>query len=311
MIADLGEPFHYSEWCEDPSLASRRPAVVLVHGLGGSQLNWLAAAPHLGKHRRVFTVDLPGFGLTPRWKGGSSLSVMGGALSRFIDRISPDAPVDLMGNSMGGAISFLEASNRPERIRSVMGVCPAVPPPAGAKRPDPKFLMTLVVAMMPFGHHVLQKRGEKFGPKVMTRELLRLCCVDAKRVPEAVFQAHLELATSKNLRPWSDRSFAEATRSLFALLVRREAYLRLMRGLRMPAMIVHGLHDKLVHVRASRELCARAPRVELVELPDLGHTPQLEDGEGFARLAEAWMSRHDAASQRSSVPADASHPAPG
>ena len=38
------------------------PAVVLVHGLGGSHLNWDLFAPLLTEHARVWALDLPGFG---------------------------------------------------------------------------------------------------------------------------------------------------------------------------------------------------------------------------------------------------------
>lgn len=37
----------------------------MLHGLGGSYLNWLPAAPELAKHARVLAVDLVGFGRTP------------------------------------------------------------------------------------------------------------------------------------------------------------------------------------------------------------------------------------------------------
>ena len=38
------------------------PAFVLVHGLGGSHLNWDLLAPLLTQHARVLALDLPGFG---------------------------------------------------------------------------------------------------------------------------------------------------------------------------------------------------------------------------------------------------------
>ncbi|NIR36144.1 MAG: alpha/beta fold hydrolase, partial [Actinobacteria bacterium] len=41
------------------------PPLVLVHGLGGSHLNWMLVALPLSRSFRVIAVDLPGFGLTP------------------------------------------------------------------------------------------------------------------------------------------------------------------------------------------------------------------------------------------------------
>ena len=40
------------------------PSVVLVHGLGGSHLNWDLLAPRLTPYARVLALDLPGFGLS-------------------------------------------------------------------------------------------------------------------------------------------------------------------------------------------------------------------------------------------------------
>lgn len=288
MIVELGEPIHYREW-GDTNVTS--PPVVLVHGLGGSHANWLAVAPLLGKTHRVYALDLPGFGLTPRWKKGSSLDVMGDALRRFVDHVSPGQPVHWVGNSMGGCMSLLEASSRPGRVRSVMGVCPAVPAARDGRRPDQRFLAMLVIGMIPFGHLYLRRQFGKASARSQVRELLRLCCVDVNRVPEAVIQAHIELASTRGERPWAERAFGEATRSLFSILVRKDRFIERVRAIRSPACIVHGEKDRLVDVRSSRELAAEVPHVELFELPNLGHIPQLEDPEGFVTLATSWWAK--------------------
>ena len=41
------------------------PVMLLVHGLGGAHLNWMAVAPQLAAHHRVYALDLPGFGRSP------------------------------------------------------------------------------------------------------------------------------------------------------------------------------------------------------------------------------------------------------
>src|SRR6266542_2770672 len=58
--ADLGGPVHYVDF-GGPAAA---PRVVLVHGLGGSHLNWCLLAPRLVAKARLLAVDLVGFGLT-------------------------------------------------------------------------------------------------------------------------------------------------------------------------------------------------------------------------------------------------------
>src|SRR5436309_15670530 len=58
---EVDGPVHYREW---PG-PSDGPTFVLVHGLGGSHLNWAAVAPGLSPRARVIAPDLAGFGLTP------------------------------------------------------------------------------------------------------------------------------------------------------------------------------------------------------------------------------------------------------
>ncbi|MGI9609095.1 MAG: alpha/beta fold hydrolase, partial [Acidimicrobiia bacterium] len=58
-IIDLDGPVHYADYGGDGS------PMVLVHGLGGSHLNWLHVAHRLAERHRVVAVDLAGFGLTP------------------------------------------------------------------------------------------------------------------------------------------------------------------------------------------------------------------------------------------------------
>lgn len=44
-----------------------------------------------------------------------------------------------------------------------------------------------------------------------------------------------------------------------------------------PTVIVHGAHDRIIPVRASRILHQQIPGSELVVLPGSGHCPQLDD----------------------------------
>src|SRR5439155_26415196 len=58
---DVHGPVHFREWNGPPG----GPVFVLVHGLGGSLLNWALVAPGLARRGRVLALDLAGFGLTP------------------------------------------------------------------------------------------------------------------------------------------------------------------------------------------------------------------------------------------------------
>jgi pimeloyl-ACP methyl ester carboxylesterase len=275
------ETLHYADF------GGRGATIVLVHGLGGSHKNWLAVGDALSEHGRVVAIDLPGFGLSPRPKRGSSVDVLGESLAGFIDAISSE-PVHLVGNSLGGALTVLEAARRPARVRSALLVCPALPPVPFAP-PSPRLLGTLAMAFAPFGSALLGRRARRTGPRQMVHDLLALCCVDPSRVPREVVDAHVDLASTRASRPWADRAFAEAARSVVRLVALDPRYRSALRSLDVPTLVVHGVEDRLVSVRAARAVAARAPRLRLVELPDVGHTPQLEVPTKLVELAAAFF----------------------
>src|SRR5438552_2949901 len=118
---DLDIPVHYLEW------EGRGEATfVLLHGLGGSALNWTLTAPLLTQRGRVLAPDLAGHGRTRRETRASSIEANQELLDDFIAAMT-DGPVVLAGNSMGGAISILETAANPERIAALVLVDAALP----------------------------------------------------------------------------------------------------------------------------------------------------------------------------------------
>jgi len=114
QILDLDGPVHYIDH------GGRGSPMVLVHGLGGSHVNWLAVAPGLARRHHVYAVDLAGFGLTPLMGRSASMHASRRLLDGFIEQVSPDEPVTLVGNSMGGLITMLEAAEAPEKVAAAI-----------------------------------------------------------------------------------------------------------------------------------------------------------------------------------------------
>jgi pimeloyl-ACP methyl ester carboxylesterase len=117
---DLGGPVHYVDF-GGPAGA---PRVVLVHGLGGSHLNWCLLAPRLAQVLRVLAVDLVGFGLTRPEGRAATVHANVALLDRFVAEVA-GAPAILVGNSMGGMISILEAAAQPRAVAALALLDPA------------------------------------------------------------------------------------------------------------------------------------------------------------------------------------------
>src|SRR5438067_3596336 len=97
----LGGPVHYVDH------GGQGPALLMIHGLGGSTLNWLDVAPGLAARNRVLAIDLVGFGLTPPAGRRSDVPTNLRLVDAFLREVVGE-PAVLVGNSMGGLLSMLE-----------------------------------------------------------------------------------------------------------------------------------------------------------------------------------------------------------
>ena len=193
-MLDIDGPIYVADFGGDG------PVMLLVHGLGGSHLNWMSVAPQLAAHHRVYALDLPGFGRSPLAGRRSTIAANVDLLTRAITRLSRDRIV-LMGNSMGGLLSIGAAARHPEprrrpRARRPRGAgsrvassrpgsiaChgPSSPPrscPAGARG----------------GSAVPSRRS---GPESLVRETMRLVSADPSRIEPTVVDAHIALEAER------------------------------------------------------------------------------------------------------------------
>lgn len=92
---------------------ARQPAVVLIHGAGGTHQQWLYQVRDLPA-AATFAPDLPGHGRS-EGPGRSLVAAYGDWLLGFLDGLGLEKAV-LAGHSMGGAIALDVALRFPERV---------------------------------------------------------------------------------------------------------------------------------------------------------------------------------------------------
>lgn len=283
QIVDLDGPVHYIDH------GGRGSPMVLVHGLGGSHVNWLAVASGLARRHHVYAVDLAGFGFTPLMGRSASMHASRRLLDGFIDQISPDEPVTLVGNSMGGLITMLEAAEAPAKVAAVILVTPALPP-VSRRAMNWRTLLHIAVPALPvLGPKIFEWYAARVPIERQVDETLEALCVDARLVSEKIRAASVEMNRLRRDMEWAIPAFVAATRSLFLVFVRRRSYMSMIHRIACPVLVIHGEHDVIIPVAAARWLQEQRPDFHFDFFDDAGHLPHIETPDEFVDSVERFL----------------------
>lgn len=122
MLPVRNMQYHLRSW--EPEQPNRDlPLLVLAHGWMDVAASWQfvvdAFSEAFAQGRRIVAHDWRGFGLSRPQVACDSYYFTDylADLDMLLEQLSPDAPVDLVGHSMGGNISCWYAGARAERIR--------------------------------------------------------------------------------------------------------------------------------------------------------------------------------------------------
>jgi pimeloyl-ACP methyl ester carboxylesterase len=276
-------PVHYIDF----GGPSRGPLIVCIHGLAGSAVNWSAVAPLLTSRCRLIAVDLAGHGLTRSGRRSADVHANRVLLHRFLELVSA-TPVILMGNSMGGMISLLEASAAGDKVSGLILVDPALP--FVRSRPDPRVAALFAAGGLPVIGPALLRGAHRLPPEAIVAILLSMCCHDPSRVPADVVAQHVAVARHRAGFGEAGRDIGIATRSIIATAgLGGHAYRHGIEALRCPVLLLHGAQDRLVPASAAQAAARAHPSWELVLLPGVGHVPQLEAPRECAAAISSWL----------------------
>jgi pimeloyl-ACP methyl ester carboxylesterase len=281
------------------SAEAPRERALYVHGLGGASTNWTDLAALLAVRFEGWALDLPGFGrsrppLRSRYSIRGHVEAVIDVLEHIVQRPGPGSgePVHLLGNSLGGLVSVLVATRRPDLIASLTLVSPAMP----VYRVPPAFSRALVLLLLPGIPTLAERRMAGIAPETHVRQMIRMCFGDPKRVPrERVEQAMAEMRERAD-QPWADRALTRSMRGLITsyLRVGRANAWRAARALRPPTLVLWGSRDKLVDPGLAPRLAAAVPDSRLLVLDGVGHVAMLEAPEQTARAVLGMVEELDA-----------------
>ncbi|MFF4758579.1 alpha/beta fold hydrolase [Streptomyces sp. NPDC001292] len=262
-----------------PPVREGLPPALYVHGLGGSSRNWSALMPLLDGVVDGEAVDLPGFGDSPPPDDGDySVTGHARAVIRFLDA-SDRGPVHLLGNSLGGAVSTRVAALRPDLVRTLTLVSPALPELRVQRTAVPTGLLAVPGVTALFNRLTREWTAEQ-----RVRGVMALCYGDPGRVtPEGFRNAVWEMERRLRLPYFWDAMSRSARGIVDAYTLGGQHGLwRQAERVLAPTLLIYGGRDQLVGFRMAQRAARAFRGSRLLTLPDAGHVAMMEYPETVA-----------------------------
>ena len=241
------------------------PGVLLLHGLAGTALEWEETALWLRQTHRVVGLDQRGHGRSERRPGDVTPAGFVADALVAIESLTL-APTVVVGQSLGGLIAFLAASERPDLISALI-VVEATPTREGPEVAE-QIADYFDSWPIPFQSHdaaVTFFGGESLRARAWARNLV---------------------AQRDGLRPAFDTEVLVA--AIEEALARD--YWDEWRALSVPTLLVRGEDGELSPSEAAAMVGA-VPSAQLVSIPGAAHDVHLDAPEAWRSVVEAFLSR--------------------
>lgn len=243
------------------------PALVLLHGFGANKFHWSMIAKFLTPHFTLYLPDLPGFGESSqikdaRYTGADQVA----RLKEFLDTVGLEK-CHIGGNSMGGYLAALYASQFSNQVASLWLLAPA-----GVLSAESSELTLLLNE----GDNPLLVEDRNSYDR-----LIDMCFSKAPYTP-GPFKRCICVESIEN-RAFHAKLFDDMMSDPQAL---EEA----LAGAQIPTLITWGDEDRILHPSGAPILAAAMKRASTQIMEKMGHVPMLERP---AETAKGFLSFHN------------------
>ena len=243
--------------------------MVLVHAFPLSKAMWAEQVTALSKSYRVITVDLPGFGLSPR-QAEPSIAGMAQAVAALLDGLKITEPVFISGLSMGGYVVMEFFRQFPERVNAL------------------GFFSTRAAAD---SAEQKQKRAEiaekvrQDGMKVLADSMT------AKLVGDTTLQAAPQVV--EQIRQMILAGLPLGTADALLAMAGRADSSDLLKKIQVPVLILAGKEDKVIPAADAEAMQKQIRCAELHFFENAGHLLNLEQPQQFTALLAQFLKKQN------------------
>ncbi|GFG55809.1 alpha/beta fold hydrolase [Mycolicibacterium agri] len=241
------------------TVAGDGPALLLVHGLGGTRQTWQYLIDDLARTHTVIAPDLPGHGESDLPAGDYSLGAHACAL-RDLTLALGHKRFSVVGHSLGGGIALQTAYQFPERVDRLLLIS------SGGLGPEVS--VALRAATLPGADAIIAALG-RLPAAVTSRTMAALPAWLSGPDAEQIADLLTALRDSKQRT-----AFIRTARSVInwrgqAVSARRHT--GLLHG--VPVLAAWGSADTTIPPDHHRDFAARVPDAVTVEIDGAGHYP--------------------------------------
>jgi len=267
--AALGAPAHAVEDAApqlDPTLTAAAgtqiawaqvgdgPVLLMLNGTASPMSEWdPALLSALAQEHRVIVLDYPGLGLSGPAPQAWTFANAADWIAELLPTISADAPVDVLGWSMGGFIAQQLAIRHPERVRSLIlaatnpgGHGAVLGPPWVQEADSSGGVSAYLRTNYPPGH---RSAGRRFLDRLA--DAVASGAYPQERVPASTARAMVRAED-----PW----------------LRSDANADALAGVRAPTLVITGADDLITPAVNSRRIAKRIPGAKLILVARSGHS---------------------------------------
>ena len=258
------------------ALGDGKASVILLHGLGGYIENWEDNVAALAQGRRVYALDLVGFGRSDKPQVRYSIPY----LTEFVQEFMVVQDVDraaLIGESMGGAIALRFALQYPHQVEKMV-----LAASAGLGKEVSIYLRVMSLPIL----GELSARPSRKG----TAQLLRQLFDDPDLITDQWIEEHYAMSSL----PGAQRCLLSALRSMCNVWGGRSDFYRptldSLEEIEVPTLVVWGAQDRILPVAHAHQAAKRLPNARAHIFDPCGHVPNIERAEQFNVLVTDFLS---------------------